>query len=814
MRKEFQFPPLRYIMTTLLFALPVTISPFLLGGSYSHIDINKGIVISVALLYIVFGIFVLVSRKKLFIPNLFYPLILLFAWSLLTLIPIPSSVLKIISPMGFYFNSIENGNFARPLTMSIPDTIYSALRLLVLMFFIIMTQRALDNNKRQWLKRFSDIICYSGAAFFATGIFFKITEIDFWLGKPVTESLVSAYPMINPNHAAAFLGISALIALTFAIENTHKQSRIFYGALFAVNFSALLMTLSKGGILAALSSILFIALFRTYKLAHIKHLFLPVLFTATGVFIAFFAGYSLIENEFFAMEEDYFYKFDTLPLAFSYFKDFWLTGSGLGSFMHVFPFYQANPESFFLQLENEPIQFFLENGILIGGISAFMLLFFIFKSNRGSNIRYGFLAVLFFVMLHNTVDFNLHNFATLFPVLFVYLAVTNSKEIRGLKKDLFLVISVSFAVFAIAFTALAEDLDFRKNQKNLSYENLIYNYPSDYKIPLEKAVSMQNSKNVGDKAGAGVYLSAASAKAPNYYFIKYLSGNYFIKLGAYEIAVASYRESLLHADRSLRTVLPLIYRDLYKKNMEKELLAIIPFSEKNNYEINAFLESIQNPEFVEFMTEGREPDFFKVTADSYLKLEKFDELQNLLNKIVPNLEKMNALDRGSYWIYKGKIAKQLLDFIHAEEYLKKGANIRNDYASYSEYAYFVLEHGTYSEAMEIEEKLYGLAREDKNAVANFYRWKSRVLMKSGHLREALDFLKKSGRISNNGNQRIEYAQTLAGYGFFAEAIEELKETKEEFPEAKTAELIKSYEEKVLIKNDNLIKEMLLKNEQK
>ncbi len=791
-------PGTRYIYLLAIVLTPLFIAPVMLGGVYTQMEMNSVIIISVAVSWILYIPYTFIFKKRIYIPAVLFPLLLILLTALLQLIPLPKPLLSFLSPQAGYFTGID-GIKLHPLTMSVPDTLYSIIRISTLVLYALLIQSVLSGSRRIRRIHLATALSISGAVVTAFGFFLKLTGTETWMGSVLATDLVSSFPIINPNHAAGFLGISTIVALYITLESRFQRERLLYGSLFVLNFLGTVMTLSRGGILALIFSILLMMIVRKKKLSTV-----PLILSGLAVLLAFYTSHVLLEREF-APSGNFFSKLGGNLAAVPYFKDFILTGSGLGSFMHVFPFYQENPELFYLQLENEPLQLFLEMGLLPATAILALILIPLFRkrAKRGE----GYLIALFFITLQNLADFNLHNFATLFPVLILMTATTNPVRLKKPISKIVLLAASAASVALIFFASNLERFDFRKNRRSSSYETLAYNYPADYKIPMDKAVKLINRSKKSDKLLAGPYISRTFAKAPNYYFNYYLMGRYMLAAGQKDEAATLFGESLRRAEKRTEYTLRNVFRDMKRHRMIDQFREIIPFARENRDGIARFLVSgILKPEERLFLTEGRELEFFHAAAQSYLQIKSFEKLSILLDMA----ESEGVAEKRSIGGYRARVLLAEGKKREAMSLLKENTRDTENFGDLLFYANLLLSQNELAEAERIEPQLRELAVKSKANLISFYTWKSGYTARKGMVKRSLGYMKKAADLSGKPHLRLRYISLLKGKLLYREALEELNFLKRNCAECKIDNEIENVKQILKQKKDQLLKEMLLR----
>ncbi len=802
----------RDTLVFLSFAAPIVAASFLLGGVYTATTYNLIVMRIVACLFFAWAVWLSVSGRRLFVPLLVVPLLLIMGWALLHLLPLPPAIVGLLSPTARYFHAMAGPEGWRPLTMSSPDTLYSIMRTATLVLFILMLQRTIEVERRGWRRLVTDTIVVTAALLFAFGVFLKLTGVETFLGSTLRGPLLMHPTFINLNHAAAFFGVASLLSLATAVEADLARARVFYGALFFVNLLAVVMTLSRGGILAVVCAMVFFFALKLFK-ERTRVLLLPVLFSLVAVATAFYVGYNLIVAEFDLSRPDYFDKFLLLTTVGDYLADFWRVGSGLGSFMHVYPYYQGDPGLFFIQLENEPVQFALEHGLPFALIVAALIVWFFVKYNRREHCRCGAAAILLFILMHNTLDFNLHDLAILFPVAAVYLMASGSFELKGWPRRLALGAGMLAALGLLWGSRYGDDLDFYRAKDMLPYDTLVRRYPADFKVPLRDALARYNDGRRERFLAALPFLSEAAAKAPDYYHISYLTGSALLRLGSIEEGILLYVKAVDRApERHLGRLLGDIYRHLGAAGIEPRMRELLPFGRPGAREtVSRFLASVRSPELVGSFIAGREEEFFETAGQLYLSTGDTARLTDLLDRVSALAGDWPVARRGRYLMLRGQAALRRKDPATALSLFRQGAALTGAFDDVLTLAQATLSHEP-DRCGELDAMLQEKALTDKGRLARYHRWKSDWLWRRGEMRESLKYLQRGADIGGYPQWRIDGARRLASQGLWEEAVAELthlKDSRKQVDVAAVDALIEEYRRRMERKRSGLMQEMLL-----
>ena len=800
----------RKIIVKSWIAAGLVLPPFLLGGIYSHIGTNLIIMGIISFFGILYSIYSLLYKKEQSISFTLIPLILISLFILFQLIPLHPKLLEVLSPKAAFFVGIENSG-SHPLALSIPDSWYTLTRVITLIIFVSLISRPLFSDKKKWRGIIINLIIAVSTCIIAISIVFRILQFNTWLYGTLKHPGFLLDPIIiNPNHAAGFFGISGILSLLLLTKKEQKKKKIFYGALFFLHSLAVAATLSRGGILAYSLAVIFFLVLSRYSFVRNKKnlilLLLPLLLILSTVF---YAGFALLEKEFDVEKEGFFNKIGDFENAIEYSSDFFLTGSGAGSFSKVYTYYQKNPETRFVQLENEPVQFFLEYGLF--SLVIFLTLIFITIRQKKKDRRYkGYYAVFFFVILQNTVDFNLHNFATLFPVLVLMLMSTDHIKLTEKKSRLaaLILLLLSISVFMISVTPSGHKLV--GYEKENDYNRKTYLYPAHYLVPMEKTIQKMNSGSTTEAISASETISAVIDKAPEYYFSYFLAGNLMLRINSYQQALEFFRISLEKCDKNLLPVFKKINHALRQRNLSKQIPGIIPRTHDNLSDLEKFLvkESIFNKALEDFISENR--NIFPVgSVEIFIRNKDFITARKIMDDISPaNFDKKT---NGELMILSGKIKYQEKNYEGAFNKYMHGAEITGYFSHFLIAAYCSLKLGK-TEMDRAEKNLKKYSLHSTQNLAAFYLWKHRKALMSGDVSRALKSLEKAAEINPRPNLKKKLANFYYRNGLYSQALLEIKEIMRKYPEYRKDEmkkLLKKIEDIISRKDMDIIKNSLL-----
>ena len=778
------------------FVLP----PFLLGGVYSHTGTNLLIMFVGALSAFSYSIYLLITKKPFAISSVVFPLIAIIAFALLQLVPIPEGLLKVLSPQGYFFHSLE-GRGARPLTMSIPDTIYSIFRVLTLIFLSCILARNIFLGNKKWKQNTIDTVILVSTVAIVVSVVLRFMQSETWLyGKLRHNGFLIESVLINTNHAAGYFGISGLLALTSIYTTTFPRKKIFYAALFFLHSAAVVATLSRAGIAAYAATLIlfFIVNAKSFAKREGFKFYFPVIAILLVLVFAYQTGMKLLEREFDFGREDYFNKFDNIARAWDYMRDFIVSGSGLGSFSKVFSYYNSNPEIFANHLENEPIQFILETGIFFALIIFASFICLVVFGKRETKRKNGLLAVLFFVVMQNTLDFNLHNFATLFPVILVLVLLVKPVQLHKKKRIAALVSMALLSLTTMFFTATSEGQKMLgySPEEPYPYETAVFYYPADYTIPMRAAIAKINSKDRETLASAGAEISAMLTKSPKYYFGYYLNGVYLLRLGAYKPALSFFRKAVerIKNKRKYTKMLNKIYERLLLFGLQERITDIVSINDPYKKELERFIFQIStdNKAALNFANEHHDIFFISVIRNM-LKEKRYGEALDLINSITNENKNLGEFERGQLLIYRGKISEHDKLYKEAFQLYMQGADLTHSFRDYLTAAYCSLRLDRETQEL-VNGTLKTMTLKTSGNLGLYYRWLSKREFNANNQTTGFKYLEKAAEVSRNPHWQLEVANMYAKLGMHYFASQNFLKITREYPKFKPEEMKKRYED--------------------
>jgi O-antigen ligase len=392
------------------------------------------------------------------------PLCLLMGVVLFQICPLPVWFIKVVSPSTYslYFLTLPSVSEATARTLSIypwasAQELWKLLTYIGVFYLVIYHFR-----DRVWLNRLIKAIVMTGFLIAVIGILQHFALPKMIYGLRDASYAFPFGPYINRNHFAGYMEMAIFVGIGLFLSlapKTHPprgrwrsylsrweakiSKQILLGFSVVVMAVALALSLSRGGITSAIVALVFMGGMMVVRKRRSSVILVVVLFSFALFYLLWLGIGPVIERlaTIGYWDTTMGYRLQTWQGAMDMVKDFYPFGTGLGTFIYIFPRYQTIGASvIFDHAENDYVEFFSDLG-LIGGallwIGFFWFLLWVLK--RWSARRYpsivmlclGCMSGVIALLLHSAVDFNLHIPANAL-LFFVLLAVGfNTVLLRG-----------------------------------------------------------------------------------------------------------------------------------------------------------------------------------------------------------------------------------------------------------------------------------------------------------------------------------------------------------------------------------------------
>ncbi|MCS7307452.1 MAG: O-antigen ligase family protein [Aquificaceae bacterium] len=389
------------------------------------------------------------GRRVSLLILLFIPFLLML---LLQMLPLPFSLLSLLSDRRVEVatsldNLIKSGQNFLTITYS-PYITFKELLLHATGFFVaFVLYRLLDRRRLVALLYFFMALAVFESLY---GIYQFALQYPGVLWEKVHFAGTARGTFINRNHFAGFLELTTFLTIAYMLslgrwkeefsfknlvssEHMYKQMVLLF--ISATMVTALLLSMSRGGIVSFLGGLVFFVTLIAIKLKSYRHKkeggvyeYVLLLLLSLAVIVMSWASIGYIQSRFMKAEEDAQSRISVWLDSIKGIKEHPLLGTGGGTFEYAYYMYkERNKESLIYEhAHNDYIEYAVETG-LVGAFLFFLPFFsFLFLGIRkliSLNLRksslefFSLLACItgiFSILVHSLVDFNLQIPANLY----------------------------------------------------------------------------------------------------------------------------------------------------------------------------------------------------------------------------------------------------------------------------------------------------------------------------------------------------------------------------------------------------------------
>lgn len=454
-------------------------------------------------------------RRSLQVPWFGWVLLGVSAYTALQLVPLPLGLLERIAPataatLRVSWSALGLPRY-HPISLNSAATLLEVAKLGACALALIIAHNRLQQRERRRILFYSfvglaGLLVVFGliGAIVAPGqalLFYKQTTGSF--GQ---FSGLIATSFVNPNHSAAFLGLGALLAVSFTLTASELRQRAFWGLGATLLGGGVFLTLSRGGILAlafgmlALGGLLWVVRRKEHGEWH--PVYLPLLFAVIFGFAGWLALDALrgeLQRSVVEVHAGGMGKLQLWPSGWAMLADNAFVGTGRGAFLTAFPRFAerggVSSTVVFSHIENQYLQLPIELGVPIGGglivVSALALLLWVRKGVLGAGSAAA-AAGLLLLAAHNVVDFNLELLGIALPAALLAGSLSAAGANRGGTRTrrrrflrYFRAILLATAILGVAVAAL---LAWRFGESSVAAAMRLADWrPSDLSVEAVKA---------------------------------------------------------------------------------------------------------------------------------------------------------------------------------------------------------------------------------------------------------------------------------------------------------------------------------------
>ena len=164
-------------------------------------------------------------------------------------VPLPSSLLKLISPLSFQMQSFYSvdAKSTMPISFNVYGTVYETIRSVAFLTVFAISAASFSNRDKliETLKTLS-VFGFS-LAIFAIVQHATWNRGIYWF-RELTLGGVPFGPFVNRNHFAGLMGMLIPLGLGLAITQQEKEKKMLFGFMTVIMAVSLFFSLSRGGI--------------------------------------------------------------------------------------------------------------------------------------------------------------------------------------------------------------------------------------------------------------------------------------------------------------------------------------------------------------------------------------------------------------------------------------------------------------------------------------------------------------------------------------------------------------------------------------
>lgn len=356
--------------------------------------------------------------------------IVLFALSLFTLlqaVPLPGWLLHLLSPRAYEVREMVGALEASPLSYEPASTIRESAQLAL---YAVIAHVAYERaTRRRGFAFVTQSVVAAGIASVALAAVHRLFGAERMLGilpsaRPANRLLAT---FVNPNHAAGFMLLAALVSIGLAVSQRRRRERVRYLGAAIVTAVVSALSLSRGGLLAlGLGFVLFLFLLvrkRNEELEDRRSNAPAIVGVTVAVPMVWLAWrYTDLLREFTGREGDPLGVEGKLNAA----RDAWplilehpIFGIGRGAYASVYPAYKTATHQFtYTHPENLVVQLLSDWGVPFGLLAIGALITLVVIRIRGAKNAaiLGAMVGVAALALQNLVDFSLEIPGVALPV--------------------------------------------------------------------------------------------------------------------------------------------------------------------------------------------------------------------------------------------------------------------------------------------------------------------------------------------------------------------------------------------------------------
>ena len=501
------------------------------------------------------------------------PLCLLLCYMLIQIVPLPAALVGILSPktLALYEGSIGIVEMPSLLTLSINprSTLGEFFRFSAYVFFYILAVQLLTDTKR--LRKTVFIVLGLCTIIAIQAILQKYLNNGkiFWLREPPPQSSFIG-PYVYHNHFAGYVELLAPVAialffryqppiqygdswrqrLAYALGHPYFNTYMLLGCAALLMVVSIFASMSRGGMISSLLSyfLLMAVLVHREKRSNLIYAWF-VMFAVISLSIGW-VGWDAINQRFGIMFNQQGVLQEARPLIWGdtigIIKDFFVTGTGWGTFGNIYPTYRTYSEdSFIYHAHNDYIETLTNGGIVSLVLIGFFLVVVVRQilkvlvRRRDSYAIYltlGSLTGILAIIFHSVTDFNFQNGANGLYFFFLVALAVSASHTRSHGKEATILMpqkknrSAYVVMFVSGFLLLAsltENIcNLWVNEQVATIKNSTWNHDTpeeelrNIEVKLDKVLSILPYNSYSYSLMADVHDAMGNSKTASSYYKK------------------------------------------------------------------------------------------------------------------------------------------------------------------------------------------------------------------------------------------------------------------------------------------------------
>ncbi|MEW6587106.1 MAG: O-antigen ligase family protein [Nitrospirota bacterium] len=346
---------------------------------------------------------------------LFFIFLCFGGYIMIQTVPLPPAVMKIVSPATFNLHTYYAVDKDAGMSLSVYPyrTQIEFVRVLAAAAFLVLL--AYGTRSAHTLEKTVKILSYFGFGLAVFALIQKATWNDklYWF-REITHASPFG-PFVNRNHFAGFTGMLIPLTLGIAFTRARRERQVLFGFFALIMAVALFLSLSRAGIVSFFCGIAIFALYLLWNRFRAKKMWAVAAFLLVLFLYLLYLGVDPIIDRFYKTDIGSEERLIVWTETLGAFRDFALTGTGLGTYVHVFPLYSSDTSLFIYDhAHNDYLEFILETGVIGALLLVLSVFFFIRSSFRGPwSGKQGIMKMALFsslatIAVHSVFDFNLH----------------------------------------------------------------------------------------------------------------------------------------------------------------------------------------------------------------------------------------------------------------------------------------------------------------------------------------------------------------------------------------------------------------------